>query len=128
MPQSSSAPAIAANRFGLGARAGELEQIGTYAPDWLIAQLKGAPPVLTDTGLRTSQSVLAQTIEVRREQREAGGKKAIKQRAEAGTTLGGDNEGPADDPNARAAAIQNLLKLPQIYRPIYVNEATARLR
>lgn len=114
--QVSFAPAIAANRFGLGARPGELDRIGAHAPDWLIAQLKGPPPVLSDAGLRSSQSVLIETMEVRREQREAGGKKALK-RAKAGTSDGAD-----------AAAIQNLLKLPQIYRPIYIGEATARLR
>ena len=118
------APAIATNRFGLGARPGELDRLGAHAPDWLIAQLKGAPPVLSDAGLRTSESVLVETMEVRRDQREAGGKKAIKQRAESGA----GSDGAGDDPNARAAAIQNLLKLPQIYRPIYIGEATARLR
>ena len=118
------APAIATNRFGLGARPGELDRLGAHAPDWLIAQLKGAPPVLSDAGLRTSESVLVETMEVRRDQREAGGKKAIKQRAESGA----GSAGAGDDPNARATAIQNLLKLPQIYRPIYIGEATARLR
>jgi uncharacterized protein (DUF1800 family) len=118
------APAIAANRFGLGARPGELDRIGAHAPDWLIAQLKGAPPAVADAGLRTSESVLVETIDVRREQREAGGKKALKQRAKGGA----DSEGAGDDPKAQAAAIQNLLKLPQIYRPIYISEATARLR
>jgi uncharacterized protein (DUF1800 family) len=129
------APAIAANRFGLGARPVELERIGAHAPDWLIAQLKGAPPVLSDSGLRTSESVLLETMDVRRERRDAGGKKAIKQRAKAGasagtddTSAGTENNGAADDASARAAVIQNLLKLPQIYRPIYISEATARLR
>ena len=116
------APAIAANRFGLGARPGELAQIGTHAPDWLIAQLKGSPPVLAEASLRSSESVLVETLEVRREQREAGGKKAVKKGAKSGAADGADN-----DPNARAAVIQNLLKLPQIYRPIYIGEATARL-
>src|SRR5512139_554328 len=90
------APAIAANRFGLGAKPGELDAIGAHAPDWLIAQLKGPAPVLADTGLRSSQSVLIETIKVRRERKEA--------------------------------TVQNLLKLPKIYRPIYIGEATARLR
>jgi uncharacterized protein (DUF1800 family) len=122
------APAIAANRFGLGARPGELERIAGHAPDWLIAQLKGAPPLLSESGLRTSQSVLVETFDVRHDQREAGGKKAIKQRAQAGASAGTDGDGAVDNPNARAAAIQKLLKLPQIYRPIYISEATARLR
>jgi uncharacterized protein (DUF1800 family) len=41
------AAAIAANRFGLGARPGELPGIGVDAAGWLLRQLKGAPPVLT---------------------------------------------------------------------------------
>lgn len=129
------APAIAANRFGLGARPGELEAIGAHAPDWLIAQLKGAPPVVSNASLRSSESVLIETMEVRREQREAGGKKALKgarAAAKAGTSgdasAGAGGNAAADDPAARAAAIQNLLKLPQVYRPIYIDEATARLR
>lgn len=91
------APAIAANRFGLGAKPGELDAIGAHAPDWLIAQLKGAAPVVTDSGLRSSENVLIETLDLRQKQRAAGGK-------------------------------ENLLKLPQIYRPIYISEATARLR
>jgi uncharacterized protein (DUF1800 family) len=128
------APAIAANRFGLGARPGELERIGAHAPDWLIAQLKGAPPVLTDAGLRSSESVLKETLEIRREQRESGGRKAAKPPQPRSKTGARDSlpliesEGAANDPAARAAAIQKLLKLPQIYRPIYIAEATARLR
>jgi uncharacterized protein (DUF1800 family) len=36
--------AIAANRFGLGARPGELAAIGGSGPDWLRAQLDGPAP------------------------------------------------------------------------------------
>ena len=64
------APAIAANRFGLGARPGELASIGGDPRGWLIAQLKGGAPQMAETGLRTSQDILAETIELRREQRE----------------------------------------------------------
>lgn len=117
------APAIATNRFGLGAKPGELARFGRHAPDWLIAQLKGAAPVLSDAGLRSSQSVLIETMDVRRRQRES--KKAPKG-GNAGAP-GADDAEP-DDRKARAAAIQNLLELPGIYRPIYVGEATARLR
>ena len=44
------AAAIAANRFGLGARPGELPGIGADAAGWLLRQLKGAPPVLEGEG------------------------------------------------------------------------------
>ena len=121
------ASAIAANRFGLGARPGELGRIGGDARDWLIAQLKGAPPALRDSGLRSSESVLVETLELRREKRDAGGKRAAR-RAETAGPGAAAGQGEPPEANARAAAIQNLLKLPQLYRPIYIDEATARLR
>ena len=121
------ASAIAANRFGLGARPGELGRIGGDARDWLIAQLKGAPPALRDSGLRSSESVLVETLELRREKRDAGGKRAARRTETAGPAAAA-GQGEPPEANARAAAIQNLLKLPQLYRPIYIDEATARLR
>lgn len=96
--QASFAPAIAANRFGLGARPGDLDAAADDPRGWLIAQLKGAPPVIRESGLRSSESVIAETIELRRDQREA------------------------------AADAQAPLKLPQLYRPIYIEDATARFR
>src|SRR5450755_3133597 len=64
-------PAIAANRFGLGARPGDLAAIGADGRDWLRAQLKGAPPALAGTQLRPSFEILAQGLRLRREQEEA---------------------------------------------------------
>ena len=58
--------ATAANRFGLGARPGELASIGAAGRDWLRAQLRAAPPVLAAPELRSSQQVLAQALELRR--------------------------------------------------------------
>jgi len=65
------APAIAANRFGLGARPGDLERIGTDARGWLIEQLQGTPAVLSGEGLRPSREILAEGEEVLRKGREA---------------------------------------------------------
>ncbi|MEJ1966271.1 MAG: DUF1800 domain-containing protein [Gammaproteobacteria bacterium] len=120
------AAAIAANRFGLGARPGELDRIGGDARDWLIAQLKGPLPALADSGLRSSESVLVETLELRREKRDAPGGKRAAGRPDAGAAAAAVDS--SADANVRAAAIQNLLKLPQLYRPIYIDEATARLR
>ena len=106
-------PAIAANRFGLGARPGELVSIGRDPRGWLTAQLKGGAPQMADTGLRSSQSILAETIEWRRENREM-------RKANGG-------EKPKRNPEDKNAAVQQLLKLPQIYRPLYISEVTARL-
>ena len=60
------AAAIAANRFGLGARPGELASWA--GPAGLAAQqLKGSPPVLTGAGLKPSSETLARVIELRKE-------------------------------------------------------------
>ncbi len=61
------AAAIAANRFGLGARPGELATVVRDPQDWLVRQLKGSPPVLAGEGLRPSSETLAKVIELRKE-------------------------------------------------------------
>ena len=99
------APAIAANRLGLGARPGELGRLGSDPVGWLNAQLAGRPPVVAGEGLRSCAEIISQSLDLRREIREA--------RAAA---------------NGDAAALQAVLKLPQIYRPLYVAETTARFR
>jgi uncharacterized protein (DUF1800 family) len=104
-----SSPAVAANRFGLGARPGEFAQIGSQPRDWLRAQLAGGPPLLTDGELRNSADILARALEARREQRAA--KRAV-----------------ADNPSEQSNGAAALLKVGQIYRPVYIDEATARLR
>lgn len=108
------APAIAANRFGLGARPGELASIGSDARGWLVAQLKGGAPLFPGTGLRTSQDILAEALELRRDRREE--RKTMRAIP------------PDAGPVEASTAAQKLLKLPKIYRPIYVDEVTARFR
>ena len=98
--------AIAANRFGLGARPGDLAHIGSDAVGWLGAQLKGAPPAVVGDGLRSSAEIIAQSLDLRREIRQA-----------RQSTREGD-----------AAALQAVGKLPQLYRPLYIAEVTARFR
>src|SRR6185312_10587021 len=96
--------AIAANRFGLGSRPGELDSIGGNGRDWLRVQLIGAPPRLNDPQLRPSSEILAQALDLRRE---------IQEQRRAKT---------AGDDTA------DLTKLPQLLRPVYAEEASARLR
>jgi len=105
-------PAIAANRFGLGAKPGELAQIGSQPRDWLYAQLSGAAPLLTGPELHSSAETLARGLEVRRELRAA-------KRAAAEATSDSDD---------KANAVAAFMKIGQVYRPIYIAEATARLR
>ncbi|HXZ59802.1 MAG TPA: DUF1800 domain-containing protein [Steroidobacteraceae bacterium] len=90
---------IAANRFGLGARPGELASIGGDGRDWLRAQLTGEPPAIADAQLASCAQVLGQAFALQRE---------IQQARHAG------------------ADVQQ--KLPQLLKPIYLGEATARLR
>jgi uncharacterized protein (DUF1800 family) len=99
------AAAIAANRFGFGARPGELAAIGSDPRGWLTAQLHGAPARLSDPGLRDSASIVAAVQEIRRSRQQA--------RAEAASS---DEQ------------VTQFMKIGQLYRPVYVTEATVRLR
>ncbi len=100
------AAAIAANRFGLGASPGDLDAIGQDPQGWLHKQLKGIPPVIGGDGLKPSSQTLAQAIELRRELAK------VRQEKKDG-----------DEEAAKKAA---ALKLPALYRPIYIDEINAR--
>ena len=100
------AAAIAANRFGLGARPGELTRLGDPQA-WLRQQLREKPPVLAGEGLKPSAETLARVIELRRE--------AVAERRDK------KKEG-ADEEALKAVAF----KLPAVYRPIYIDEIAAR--
>jgi uncharacterized protein (DUF1800 family) len=102
------APVIAANRFGLGARPGELALIGSDARGWLRAQLRAPPAVLAAPELRGSAQILAQALELRRE---------IQAERKLQTAA---LNAAADDPTQQ--------RLPQFLRPIYKTEVTARLQ
>ena len=100
--------AIAVNRFGLGARPGELATVAKDPEGWLKRQLKGAPPVLSGPGLKPSAETLARVLELRKE--------VMAERRE--------NKKDADDDRAQVAA---ALKLPAVYRPVYIDETVARI-
>ncbi len=105
--QQSIAAAIAVNRFGLGARPGELQAIAD-PPAWLLAQLKAPPPVLNGSGLQPSATTLKRAIELRRQVAEE------RRRRQSMEETG-------DETQVAAA-----LKLPSVYRPVYIDEALAR--
>jgi uncharacterized protein (DUF1800 family) len=107
------AAAIAANRFGLGARPGEIERIAADPRGALRAQLTGAAPLLVDANLPASADVIEREVQLRMERKE------FKQRI-AG-------EVPNDAPND-AATQAALQKLPALLRPIYIDDAVARVR
>jgi uncharacterized protein (DUF1800 family) len=99
--------AIAANRFGLGARPGDLAPIASDPQGWLAGQLSGGAPQLDDPTLRSSGQVLEESLAILRERRVLAG---------------------ATPENAQAAVVAAVPQLAERYRPIYIDEATARLR
>jgi len=105
--QNSVAAAIAVNRFGLGARPGEMSLAGQDPQGWLEKQLKGSPPSISGDGLKPSAEILEQALELRHDLVEA------RREKQAG-----------GDPSKSLAAA--ALKLPAIYRPVYLDEAYAR--
>ena len=89
--------AIAANRFGLGARPGDLARIATEPRSWLTGQLRGGAPAVTSKDLKPSWDTLSELIDLRRARRDA-------------------------------KPEETLARLPELLRPIYITEATARFR
>ena len=62
---------IAANRFGLGARPGDLPRVGKDPRSWLLDQLQGSSRLPADIrALPSSDKVLIEVQEVRREMRQ----------------------------------------------------------
>jgi len=100
----STAAAIATNRFGLGARPGELAACAADPRGWLEAQLKGPPPRIAEPALQSTAAMVATIDQVRAQNRQ----------------LRAGNPG--------AEVIAAVTKLGEIYRPAYVGEVTARLR
>jgi uncharacterized protein (DUF1800 family) len=99
--------AIAANRFGLGARPGELARLGGDPRGALLAQLKGPAPLITDS-LPPSSELLAKVIAQRNARREAAG-------------------GPPDAQSTESVvAIAKGLR--DIYLPAYLGDVSARFR
>ncbi|MEO6079288.1 MAG: DUF1800 domain-containing protein [Steroidobacteraceae bacterium] len=99
---SSADAAIAANRFGLGARPGELNTYGQHAREALLAQLQAGPPLLRET-LPGSKQLLAQIAAKRAE----------------------SSDMQADGPG-NAVAIGKVLR--DVYQPAYVADVLARFR
>ena len=62
--------AIAANRFGLGARPGELQKIDSDPQAWLLDQLQGPSRLRRATAIAVDAEVLVEVQGLRREQRD----------------------------------------------------------
>lgn len=94
--------AIAANRFGFGARPGELKVLGAGARDALLAQLQGGAPLLQGA-LPASKDLLGKILAQRQELREMR---------------------KGEQPNA----IDAVKALRDVYQPAYVADVLARFR
>ena len=104
------AAAIATNRFGLGARPGELANVAPDPRGWLLAQLSGgSPPVPGAAALEGSEAILARAAVLREEMRD-------RKRATAD---------PRDSEEKLRRAAQGI---GAYYRPLYVAEVQARFR
>lgn len=114
---------VAANRFGLGARPGEIAAIGSDPRAALRAQIAAGPPRLEAGNLQPTSEILAEAESVREQIRTArASRSAVSFRANG--AKGADGTEAADTGVIAGAA----LKLSQLYRPIYVAEVTTRLR
>jgi uncharacterized protein (DUF1800 family) len=103
--------AIAANRFGLGARPGDLVSIGSDPRGWLQAQLRGGPPLLGTAELPSTAQIAT------------GAEPILAERRAARRTSG------AGSSNDDSDAVQALaMRLPQYLRPIYQADSRARWR
>jgi len=130
--------AIAANRFGLGARPGDISVIGADGPGWLMAQLHGPQPMLQAAGLRPTADILSDAYAIRQQVQSlrraaAAARPAIAAGTAAGAGTGGAAAGIAAGASSgetpeTAAALASVMRLPQLLRPIYIAEVQARLR
>ncbi len=109
---SSTDAAIAANRFGYGARPGDLARLGSNARDSLLAQLGGAAPLLKDPALAGSRQLLAQVAELRDQPRQ--------NRADAAMPAA---PGPQPEHAAKLAKV-----LRETFQPAYMADVGARAR
>jgi uncharacterized protein (DUF1800 family) len=110
------AAAIAANRFGLGARPGDLPGIGSDPRGWLRTQLRGGAPLLASDALPSTAQILAGVEPILAERRAA-------RRLRPEST-----PDAAAAPGEAAATAAVAMRLPQYLRPIYISDSRARWR
>jgi uncharacterized protein (DUF1800 family) len=101
---------IAANRFGYGARPGDLARLGSHARGHLLDQIGGAAPLLNDASLTGSQQLLAQAAALREAPRPGANAPG------AAATQGATGE--------QAVKLAKLLR--EVFLPAYTADVTAR--
>jgi uncharacterized protein (DUF1800 family) len=124
---------IACNRFGLGARPGELA-LAADPRRWLHDQLAGDPPLLMAGAegerLASSKEILAGVQPIVEQLRQLRQRRSPPATAASGANSGnpgnsvGANGGNADAPSQALAAV---MRVPQYLRPFYQADVRARL-
>jgi uncharacterized protein (DUF1800 family) len=111
---------IACNRFGLGARPGELAAAADPAA-WLRSQLAGGPPLLSagpdEEPLAGSQQILAGVQPIVEQLQQ------LRKQGSAQDSKGQDGNAPGAPANVAAA----FMRVPQYFRPFYQADVRARL-
>jgi uncharacterized protein (DUF1800 family) len=111
--------AIAANRFGYGARPGDLTRLGSHARDSLLAQLKGNPPLLDDASLPSSRGLLARVATLRADAQQD-------RRAQPDVTEPGEMPAAGTAQAGQAAKLARLIR--ETFAPAYAADVGARAR
>ncbi len=95
---------IASNRFGFGARPGDLQQIGAQPKQWLLAQIQ-APPALSSaaSGVPHSKTVISDFLELRQRRHQQG-----------------------QNADGKANVLKKFQKTARLMRPIYLQHVMAR--
>ncbi len=103
------AAAVAANRFGLGARPGDIEQLADDPRGALRGQLLGGAPVMADPGLPDTATIVQRMAVLRAERKQ-------------------EKQAAAVESANEVAAQAVVQKLSALLRPVYVDDASARVR
>jgi uncharacterized protein (DUF1800 family) len=106
------AAAVAANRFGLGARPGEIGQMADDPRGALRAQLLGGAPVIHNPALPDTATILSRAAELRAERRE--------HRREETAAV--------DGASGNATVPEAVQRLAGMFRAAYIDDAGARMR
>ena len=110
---SSFSAAVAANRFGLGARPGDIGHMADDPRGALRAQLLGGAPLIHNEALPDTATVLSRAAELRAERREH-------RRDDAASST-------ADSASTNTAVVPEAVKrLAAMFRGVYVQDALAR--
>src|SRR5450432_2846172 len=110
--------AVAANRFGLGARPGEIGRMADDPRGALRAQLQGGAPLIHNAALVDTATVLSRADEIRSERRE--------HRREDEAADATSSSGPTA--NNASVLTETTQRLITMFRGLYTDDAVARMQ